>query len=74
MRVVNRGKRNVALNHLKDLETTGKSGAWKFGVTDNGYVTRIEFLNILQDLDEYLTEHNIPRPIVFSYGYKGHYR
>ena len=74
VRVVNRGKRNVALNHLKDLETTGKSGAWKFGVTDNGYVTRIEFLNILQDLDEYLTKHDIVRPVVlFLDGYKGHY-
>ena len=72
--MVNKGRGNVALNHLKDLETSGKSVVWKFSVTDNGYITRNEFLNVLRDLDEHLMKHSIVRPVIlFLDGFKGHY-
>ena len=53
VRLVYKGVRNVAAQHLKDLPSTGKSGAWKFGVNPNGYVTRESYLDILRDLDTY---------------------
>ena len=59
-----KGVRNVALQHLKDFPTDGKSGCWKFDVTDNGYVNRVAYVDILKDLDDFLTTNNIPRPVV----------
>ena len=42
-------------------------------MTANGYVTREAFMDILRDLDEYLEEKNIRRPmILFMDGQKGH--
>ena len=64
VRLVYKGVRNVAAQHLKDLPTTGKSGAWKFGVTSNGYVTRESYLDILRDLDTHLEENNVTRPVI----------
>ena len=73
VRIIYKGVRNMAAQHLKHLPTNGKSGPWKFGVTQNGYVTREAFMDILGDLDEYMEEHNIPRPaLLFLDGHKGH--
>ena len=64
VRLVYKGVRNVANQHLKDLPTNGRSGAWKFGVTPNGYVTRESYMDILQDLDTYLEQNDIIRPVI----------
>ena len=73
VRTIFKGVRNMAAQHLKNLPTTGKSGSWKFGVTASGYVTREAFMDILKDLDEYLEEKNIQRPVIlFMDGQKGH--
>ena len=40
------------------------SGQWKFSVSDKGYITRPLYVEVLADLDSYLTLHNIPRPVV----------
>ena len=40
------------------------SGQWKFSVSDKGYITRSLYVEVLADLDSYLTVHNIPRPVV----------
>ena len=73
VRTIFKGVRNMAAQHLKNLPTNGKSGGWKFGVTANGYVTREAFMDILQDLDEYLVEKNVTRPVIlFMDGQKGH--
>ena len=73
VRTIFKGVRNMAAQHLKDLPTNGKSGSWKFGVTANGYVTREAFMDILKDLDKYLEEKNIRRPVIlFMDGQKGH--
>ena len=64
VRLVYKGVRNVAAQHLKDMPSTGKSGAWKFGVTPNGYVTRESYLDILRDLDTHLEENNVTRPVI----------
>ena len=73
VRTIFKGVRNMAAQHLKNLPTNGKSGSWKFGVTANGYVTREAFMDILQDLDDYLVEQNVTRPVIlFMDGQKGH--
>ena len=73
VRLVYKGVRNMAAQHLKDFPTNGKSGIWKFGVTANGYVTREAFIDILKDLDEYLESNNVKRPVIlFMDGQKGH--
>ena len=73
VRTIFKGVRNMAALHLKNPPTNGKSGSWKFGVTANGYVTREAFMDILQDLDDYLVEQNVTRPVIlFMDGQKGH--
>ena len=73
VRIIYKGVRNMAAQHLKNFPTTGQSGSWKFGVTANGYVTREAFIDILKDLDEYLEEKNVKRPVIlFMDGQKGH--
>ena len=37
---------------------------WRFSKTESGYVTREAFLDILSDLDEYLTEKSVTRPVI----------
>ena len=63
-RCVFRGVRNVALVHLKNLPTDGKSGAWQHSVAPKGYMTREVFLDVLKDLDKYTEEEKIKRPIL----------
>ena len=64
VRIFYKGVRNVATQHLKDLPTTGRSGTWQFGVTENGYVTRDSYLDVLKDLDSYLEQNNTKRPVI----------
>ena len=64
VRIFYKGVRNVATQHLKDLPNTGRSGAWQFGVTENGYVTRDSYLDVLKDLDSYLEKNNTKRPVI----------
>ena len=51
----------IATQHLP---TTGRSGTWQFGVTENGYVTRDSHLDVLKDLDSYLEQNNTKRPVI----------
>ena len=64
VRIFYKGVRNVAVQHLKDLPTAGKSGQWQFGVTANGYVTRDSYLEVLRDLDKHLEINKIARPVI----------
>ena len=63
-RLVFKGVRNVAEEKLKNLDKSGESGAWKFSVSPKGYITRDLFAEVLYDLDKFLTEKKIPRPVV----------
>ena len=63
-RLVYRGVRNIAQEKLKDLPQDGKSGKWTFSVSEKGFITRELFVVVLQDLDFYLTQKNIERPII----------
>ena len=63
-RCIYKGKRNVAEVHLKNLSKDGLSGIWKFSVSDKGFMNQDLFLEVLKDLDAYLTAHNIPRPVL----------
>ena len=57
-RLVYAGVRN-RFKQLAKIPTTGITGEWKHSVSQNGYVNREIFLEILQDLDQSLTERNI---------------
>ena len=50
-----KGVRNVAEKHLKDLPKTDLSGEWTFSVSDKGYITRELYVQVLMDLDKFLT-------------------
>ena len=57
-RLVYAGVRN-RFKQLAKIPTTGITGEWKHSVSENGYVNRGIFLEVLQDLDQSLTERNI---------------
>ena len=59
VRLLYKLKRNVAIQHLKNLPTNGRSGEWKIDISDNGYVMREVFMDILKYLDSYVSENNI---------------
>ena len=63
-RLIYKGVRNMAQKHLKDLPKTGLSGEWMFSVSEKGYITRDIFVLVCKDLDKFLTEKNIPRPVI----------
>ena len=63
-RCIYKGVRNVAQTHLKDLPKNGKSGEWKFSVSEKGYITRDLYVEVLRDLDRFLTDKEIPRPVI----------
>ena len=63
-RCIYKGVRNVAQTHLKDLPKNGLSGEWNFSVSDKGYITRELYVEVLKDLDKFLNERNIPRPVI----------
>ena len=61
IRIVWSGKRWSAVE--TDLEKTfprdGVTGKWKFNKSESGYVNREIFFDILSDLDQHLTTHNM---------------
>ena len=58
---------------MENTPSDGVTGKWRFSKSASGYVTRETFLEILSDLDDYLTLNNIPRPVILVIdGYKGH--
>ena len=75
IRIVWPGKRvwQYEKDFFQSLPSDGITGSWKFSKSESGYVTRETFLEILSDLDEYLTLNNIPRPVILVIdGYSGH--
>ena len=49
------------------------SGEWTFSVSEKGYITRELYIEVLRDLDKYLIEKDIPRPvIIFNDGASPH--
>ena len=49
------------------LPTDGASGEWEFSVSENGWVKADTFLEIIQDLGNYIKKNNIPTPVVMFY-------
>ena len=73
VRLVYKGQRNMAQKYLADLPKGGLTGTWRFSTSEKGYMTRVLFLHVLSDLDEWLTSNNIPRPVVLVMdGFSGH--
>ena len=68
------GKKNMAKTNkdLKKLPSGGRTRKWKFSVSKGGFMSAANYLEVLADIDEYLTENGINRPvIVFIDGYPG---
>ena len=63
-RVIYKGVRNMAPIHLKNLPTDGLSGTWNFSVSQKGYINQDLYVEVLKDLDQYLTLHSIQRPVL----------
>ena len=58
---------------MENIPSDGVTGKFQFSKTVSGYVTRDTFLEILSDLDNFLTIKNNPRPVILVIdGYKGH--
>ena len=49
---------------LKKLPSGGQTGKWKFSVSKGGFMTAKNYLEVMADIDEYLTVNDIPRPVV----------
>ena len=49
---------------LKKLPSNGHTGKWKFSVSKGGFMTAETYLEVLSDIDQYLTDNDIPRPVV----------
>ena len=46
----------------------------KFSISDRGYSNRDFMLEVVEDLDNYVIEKQIPKPVIlFMDGFKGHY-
>ena len=57
---------------LKKLPSAGYTGKWKFSVSKGGFMTAVNYLEVLADIDQYLTENDIARPVVmFIDGFPG---
>ena len=68
------GKKNMAATNkdLKKLPSGGRTGKWKFSVSQGGFMTAKNYLEVLADIDQYLTDNEIERPVVvFIDGYPG---
>ena len=75
IRIVWAGKRfsKAELELQESLPSDGVTGKMRFSKSESGYVTRDTFLEILSDLNQHLTTHNIVRPVLlFVDGYGGH--
>ena len=59
---------------LKKLPSGGRTGKWKFSVSQGGFMTAKNYLEVLADIDQYLTDNEIERPVVvFIDGYPGRF-
>ena len=63
-RAIYAGVRNLAERKLSTMPADGKSGQWSFSRSDKGFQTSETFLECLQDLDKFLEEQKIKRPII----------
>ena len=67
-------KRNYATNKLRSLPKDGISGEWHMEHSENGWMDREVFLQILKNLDKWLTDHDVARPVIlFIDGHTSHY-
>ena len=59
---------------FRDLPKDGETGEWKFSISDSGYSNRDVMLEVVEDLDNYIIEKQIPKPVILLMdGFKGHY-
>ena len=59
---------------FRDLPKDGVTGEWKFSISDSGYSNCDVMLEVVEDLDNYVIEKQIPKPVIlFMDGFKGHY-
>ena len=59
---------------FRDLPKDGETGEWKFSISDSGYSNCDVMLEVVEDLDNYVIEKQIPKPVIlFMDGFKGHY-
>ena len=57
---------------LKKLPSGGRTGKWKFSISKGGFMTAVNYLEVMVDIDQYLTENDIARPVVVVIdGYPG---
>ena len=64
----------MAATKLKNLPSNGLTGSWKFSVSDRGFMTAETYLEVLADVDDYLSQNEISRPVVMVIdGYPGIY-
>lgn len=63
VRIIMKGVRNVAQTHLAHMDKGRLSGEWNFSVSEKGFITQELFLDVLADLDRFLTVNNVPRPV-----------
>ena len=66
--------KNYARNKLQDLPKLGATGEWHIMHSKKGWMDRNVFLEMLKNIDEWLTRNNIVRPIIlFIDGHTSHY-
>lgn len=59
---------------FRDLPKDDVTGEWKFSISDSGYSNCDVMLEVVEDLDNYVIEKQIPKPVIlFMDGFKGHY-
>ena len=67
------GERNVASRYLQDLPTNGRTGEWGISISKKGYVNSALFLEILQDIANYIAREKVATPVLLWLdGYSGH--
>ena len=50
---------------FRDLPKDDVTGEWKFSISDSGYSNRDVMLEVVEDLDNYVIEKQIPKPVIF---------
>ena len=59
--------------HLSDLPKSKITDEWKFSVSESGFANSKVTLQVLQDLDAYLTRTQTQRPVILWVdGFSGH--
>ena len=66
--------RNFARKKLQNLPKLGATGEWHIMNSPKGWMDRDVFLEMLKNFDQWLTQHNITRPVIlFMDGHTSHY-